>query len=363
MRRAGRKIKAWYVRLEHYISPLMLIAGFTVDNLTLRRVDLWAENLIIIAYLVVALGCIFFINAYSGGWLKHRWWEKVVSLTSFLLQLVFGGLFSAFFVFYFRSSSFLINWPFLFVLAFLLIGNEVFYKHYSRLVFQLSLFFVSLFSYSVFSLPIIMHQVNSDIFILSGILSLLIISYVIAILYFLEPKKIKQSFVPLLFSICGIYLVFNIFYFTNIIPPIPLALKESGVYHNVQRTSEGYIVEIEPSTMNYFFKQNQPTFHWQPGTPVYFYSAVFSPSKIDLGIYHQWFYYDEQTKTWVEKDKLGFSIVGGRDGGYRGYSFKYQVNPGKWRIDVVTEEGRILGRNTFMIVEVKEPAQTVIETR
>jgi hypothetical protein len=37
-------------------------------------------------------------------------------------------------------------------------------------------------------------------------------------------------------------------------------------------------------------------------------------------------------------------------GGYRGYTFKRQVQPGRWRIEVRTEHGRLLGRIAFELV-------------
>jgi hypothetical protein len=49
--------------------------------------------------------------------------------------------------------------------------------------------------------------------------------------------------------------------------------------------------------------------------------------------------------------------VGGRDGGFRGYSFKKNIQPGTWRVDVETAEGLLLGRIGFEVVTASEAAR------
>lgn len=43
-------------------------------------------------------------------------------------------------------------------------------------------------------------------------------------------------------------------------------------------------------------------------------------------------------------------ISGGRDDGYRGYTYKSNLKEGKWQVDVITEEELILGVIDFEIV-------------
>ncbi|HNJ72839.1 MAG TPA: DUF2914 domain-containing protein, partial [bacterium] len=40
---------------------------------------------------------------------------------------------------------------------------------------------------------------------------------------------------------------------------------------------------------------------------------------------------------------------GGRDAGYRGYSRKGVISPGAWRVEITTEEGLLLGSQTFRV--------------
>ena len=58
----------------------------------------------------------------------------------------------------------------------------------------------------------------------------------------------------------------------------------------------------------------------------------------------------------MQTDKLGFKITGGREGGYRGYTYKRHVQPGEWKIDVKTKEGLVLGKISFIIIN-NEPQE------
>jgi hypothetical protein len=52
---------------------------------------------------------------------------------------------------------------------------------------------------------------------------------------------------------------------------------------------------------------------------------------------------------------MPFSIDGGRDGGYRWYSRKTSVRPGRWRVQIQTQTGQILGEVAFTVKQAEEP--------
>jgi len=163
------------------------------------------------------------------------------------------------------------------------------------------------------------------------------------------PEIFKGSKKKLIVGALAVYLVFNFLYFLNIIPPIPLSLTDAGIYHSIVRVGNSYEIQYEQGEWYNFWREENKVFHWRDGQPVYSFSAIFSPTRIDVKIYHSWFFYNEEIGGWEEQSKLGFDIIGGRDGGYRGYTMKYGVWPGKWRVDVVNERGQVLGRTIFVI--------------
>lgn len=349
------KAKVFYSKYERFLSSGAFLAGFIFDNLTLRRIDLVYENVIFAWNLFLAVFVIGLINAYEAGKVKGKIADRVVPFLPIALQFSFGGLLSAFIVFYGRSGSWFVSWPFLLFLALLFVGNEFSRKRYLRLTFQLSMFFIALFTYAVFSLPVLTNRMGVDIFLLSGALALLATGLIILAFWKIMPARLEKNVKTLLVSIGCIYLAFQVSYFLNFIPPIPLSLRQSGVYHSLEHTKErGFLYELgfEKPGWREPFKDTSSVFHWKQGTPIYVYSAVFAPTEFKLAIIHRWSYFDQDKDAWMEIHRIPFPVVGGRDGGYRGYSVKYGgILPGKWRVDVMNERGQILGRESFMVVK------------
>lgn len=349
------KIKELYFRYEKILLPISFFAGLFWDNLTLRRVDLLYENSVFVWNLFQAILCIALINAYDSGRLRGNFFGKIAPFLPIFLQFSFGNLFSGFIVFYLRSGSFWASWPFIFLLGILFLGNEFFRKRYARLTFQISVFFIAIFSYSVFALPVLVNKMGAVVFLASGALALLACGLVLYVLFRIMPEKIRQSSKHLLSVILSIYLVFQILYFANIIPPIPLSLKGMGIYHSIElANTNGYLYKItfEPENNTYlFYKDQSSIFHWKQGSAIYCYSAIFSPADLNMPIFHRWMHFDEEKGKWVESAFISFEIKGGRVSGYKGYTFLKNIVPGKWRVDVATERGQVLGRQSFTVVD------------
>jgi len=131
-----------------------------------------------------------------------------------------------------------------------------------------------------------------------------------------------------------LWLIFCIF--TNLIPPIPLSLKDAGVYHSLYRNSDGnYTATEEPQTFWDFFKSYK-LFHEVAGQPVYVFTSIFAPTNLNVQVIHDWQHYDETSRKWQSIEKMSLSIIGGRDGGFRTYSIMTVSQSGLWRVDVTT---------------------------
>ena len=53
--------------------------------------------------------------------------------------------------------------------------------------------------------------------------------------------------------------------------------------------------------------------------------------------------------------------MGGRDGGYRGYSVKGNPQAGDWRVDIETIDGRLVGRIRFTVIAAATLQGTVVK--
>lgn len=355
-----KKIKQWYEIYERHITTGAFILGFIIDNFTLTRIDLLYNNLILLSYLAVASLGIVGYNIYTSNIRGARFLAPIARFLPLFVQFAFGGLFSGFTIFYTRSASLAASWPFLLLLLSLLLGNELFRKYYLRFSFQVSILFFALFSYLIFYVPIIVDDIGPGVFMVSGIVSILLLLIFLRLLGKIMPKRIEESKATLTLSVTGIFLAINVLYFTNIIPPIPLSLKDAGIYHNIERIgAETYKLTSEEA---HWYNRILPTHtvHVLPGETLYMFSSVFAPTDLDTHIFHVWQYYNEQEDKWVVANRIGFPIIGGRDGGYRGYTLKANIFPGLWRVDVVTEYDQLLGREEFRVVEV--PTRPVLQT-
>ena len=159
----------------------------------------------------------------------------------------------------------------------------------------------------------------------------------------------------------------NLLYFTNIIPPIPLALKQTGVYHRIVRVIDNsamsavYEVKAEATTWQDYFNR-YPVFHKGVGESVYVFNAIFSPGNFVTEIVHQWQYFDETNNEWVDSSKIILPISGGREEGFRTYSFKKSVSDGLWRVKVMTVSGQVLGLINFRVENVFSSPNLITET-
>lgn len=347
------KFSDFYKRFEKWISPVGLIYGFIFTSLTLTRVDMWLENFWIVLHLVIAafgiLAMTLFENKAEEKKLPEEEKTKFHFYLTLLIQFAFGGLFSTFFIFYMRSSSLTDSWLFLCIILLLVIGNELWKKHYQKLTFQISILFISLYLFLVFLFPVIFHRLGSDLFVYAGLSSLIITFFFTFLLRKFSQEKFQKSHNLLKISLISIFVLMNGLYFTDIIPPIPLALKESGVYHGIIKDSNGnYLAQSEPSVWQDYFNR-YPVFHSQTGEKVYVFSAIFSPVKFNTNIIHEWQYYDDVKKEWVNYNRVTLPITGGREGGFRTYSIGNSLSDGLWRVKVNIPSGQTLGNINFQI--------------
>lgn len=343
-------IRNFYGRFERPISSFSLIFGFVFDALTLKRVDTLWENIWILGHLVVVGTFIVLIHLQKnelGGEQNpkktHFWYVNI-------LQFFFGGILSTYLVFYFRSADIFVTWPFVFLLLLAFIANESLKRHYIRLSFQISLFFLSIYSFAIFLVPVVTHKIGAIVFLFSGLISLVFITLFLLVLFYFIKDKFAESKKLIILLISSIFILINLLYFTNLIPPIPLSLKDAGIYHSIQKNTSGnYEITYEDHDwMDYF--NLYPNYNEVAGKPVYAFSAIFSPKELNLTIVHEWQRYDKIQKKWITDREINLPVIGGRDGGFRTYSMRSNLIAGKWRVNIKTEHGQTIGHLRFNVV-------------
>lgn len=414
-----------FLRYERHISAAAMLGGFTVDNFAFGRIDRPAANLVFCGYLALAAGTIALVH-WLQSWEDNRAAriaanrerylaslppaqqmlmreafsrhdaalqqkteqsgdmagpdaegaaaepsapapkDEVRNLwldwTPFATQFALGGLWSGFLVFYSRSAVFTTSWPFLLILTAALFGNEIFRKYHSRLVFTALLLFFALYSYAIFVVPIFTRSIGPVEFLISGAAATLIYLLFLRLLRGIGRARYQQSRLALVGGVVGILAAMNILYFADILPPLPLALADAGVYHSAKRNGDVYEVMGEDQPWSVRVGLEPPVMHVTDGERLYVFGAVFAPISLATRITHSWQWYDSKARRWRTKSTVTYPINGGREGGYRGYTIKSQPDPGEWRVDIETIDGRLIGRIKFMVETVSEPAPLVSRT-
>jgi len=355
-------IQRAHVFIRRHVSTIAFVTGFVIDSFTLRRIDLVYENIVFVSYLTVAFVGILLIQAVE----TQRWTPpllvRVREWLPALVQLPLGGLFSGFVIFYTKSASFITSWPFLAILFTLLVGNEFLRKRYERLVFQIATLYFALLSYLILITPILLGTVRTETFMFAGVASLFGIAILARVIKVLFKDLYARSARAIWVVVWGILIGYNILYFTNTIPPVPLALREIGIYHTVKREGSVYTVTYEQPPRYMFWRDTAPVFHLRKGGAAYCFSSVFAPAAITDTLYHSW-----QRKSpngqWERVSRVPYLIEGGRYGGYRAYSNKSNLPEGEWRCVVETEKGLVIGETGFTIVTTETTPELVTGSR
>jgi hypothetical protein len=339
--------KQIYDRYARFISAISFIVGFTLDFLTTRRIDVMWDNYKLLGYVFLAGTCIILFHFIESKRIRNRFFVKYENLIRMGIEFFLGGLFSSHVIFYFKSSAGVKSFLFIAVLFVLLIINQFFKKQVYRLYLQFSMYFLAAFSFFVFFIPVFTKEMNATSFLFGSTVSLGVTITIIAVVCLATSNISRKPFMKLSGLILVLYFAMTLFYFMNWIPPVPMALKHIGIYHHVNKTDYFYNLTYEKPPLTKFWETSSTVYHYVPGDTVFCFASVFAPTAMKKTIYHRWKYYNKQTGAWEVRDRLSYDLLGGRDGGFRGFSSKTFVAEGEWRIEVVTEDDLLLGSVDF----------------
>ena len=347
MRSAWHGIFTFWQRYEHHIGVGALAVGFLFDLWVAKRPDTIFNNLLLLSYLLVAGTFIIMLNVRS----RRRPDDAEPLFLLLILQFCFGGLASNLLVLYGHSGTLAGSAVFIGILVLIVFGNEYFRSRYALLRFNIGVYYFLMLSYALIAVPIfVTHSIGILTFLLSGLVSLAAIAGFLALLFFAvfrgtDTHKLRE--VSLIVG--AIFCIFNLLYFLNVIPPVPLSLKDIGIYHSVLHRSDGtYLALYEPAPWYQFWRTTSAQYTSVGGTAACF-SAVFAPADLQTPIHHVWEYKNAGGE-WEERSRISFPISGGREEGYRGWSNKSALVPGEWRCNVETSGGALIGRISFAVL-------------
>ena len=345
-----------FTAMRAAFPTIAFFGGFLWDALTIGRSvhasDLW----ILSAYLTVAAIILWWLGYRNASQLvtppeiqKPSRFEHVPYL---ILQFLFGGLFSALFIFYIKSASHVLAFLYCVFLGLLLIANEFIHDKYRRFTLTWTLFGLCTILLLNFVLPFVVGSVHFVWFYIStftGVgLTLLLRRITPA-----QPGKVGPVWL--------VAILLAVAYPLDIIPPVPLVKRDLKMGVALEKSPDQYLLTYEQSSWLKPWSLFHDELHLSAEQRVYCVSSIFAPGGLKTRLYHHWQFYD-QKKGWQEAGRIGFNMTGGRDGGFRGYSYKQSPQPGEWRISVETESGRTVATHKFTLLAGEAELERLITT-
>ena len=330
----------YYQRHEVMLSIIVFCLGFIFDLLTLGRID-DLLNLVQQAIYLIILGTLLIceiriaIGTLSLSARAQNFWKY----HNLVVHFLFGSLLSAYVIFYYTSASALTSFFFILLLAGLMLANEIPKIQDLGLPVRVILYCICLLSYFAFFYPILMGHVGAIPFWL-GILSSIAVLTLLWKKNFRGQEDLRLLKRHVLYPVVGVHLFFLVGYYASLIPPVPVAVKKIGVYHEILKIDGDYIGKHQRPIWKFWGTQE---FLSRPGDKVNILLSIFSPGRFNDRVFLKWYRHHE-TRGWLLEDTIPLNILGGREQGFRGYGTKQFYSLGLWRVIVETSDGREVGR-------------------
>ena len=338
-------MKALYRTARPWIPAGAFIGGCGWDWLTLRRIDNPMDLGFMAGYLLVSAILVVLI----GRRVEFRYSEYLPAVA----QFCFGGLLSPFMVFYFKSAAGFGSTLFLILLAGLLVGNEFLEKRLSSATVSFSMFGLCCGMFFALFTPIIVRRMNLAVFLLGLAVSAAVCWGLVRLI-----RGSGVSFKP----VAAMYVLLAVLYMANIIPPVPLSMKHIGIYRSVTHRNGEYVCTMEQPRWYEFLKKSETTFRYRSGDKACCLVSVFAPTRLKKTIQHRWYHKAPGSFFYQAVGTIPYGLEGGRDEGYRGYTCTGRLSAGKWKVEVTTDDGKVIGIARFQVVETTESPE-IVEVR
>ncbi len=322
-------------------AVVFFCAGFAFDLLMLQRIDSvpmlihqGAYNVLLTIFLVLDHRHTIMPRVYHGAW------GKVIDARYGLIHFLFGTLFNAYVVFYFRAASGLGPLVFIALIAALLVANETPYFRKLGPIMRFGLLGFSWASFLAYLFPTLAGFLDPWLFYLAIAISAALAygTWRVTSRITRDPAWTFQRGVAPALAVQGLLVLL---YAVRVLPPVPLSLQSIGIAYEV--TPRAGQLEVATRTSEWkFWAYGDQDFQARPGDRVHVYARIFAPRRFRDTLYVRWAYADPR-RGWVESDRIPLTIKGGeRD--WRGWAYKRNYAPGEWRVTIETDDERALGR-------------------
>ncbi len=357
----GERARSLKEAMLRHAGLVGFFGGFLYDSITLRRIDKVFDNVLLAVYLTI-LGVLLVLER-RAAW--HRSVPRFVTeyprALELATQFLFGGLFSAYVVFYFKSAGGAGSLLFMLLLAAAMVLNEFGDGALRRLeTIRLALYFFTSFSFFLFAIPVFAGVMNPFMWVPAAAAAAVPCLLVVIATHagrgglpsFLGGTTLKERLLFLGGMMATMTVGLAILAGSGLIPPVPLSVMDRVVAHDIDRQEDGYHLKVDRGAWVRALTLRPPRVRWAEGEGVVVFTAVFAPKGTKLDLAHRWQLHENDEWVDTEPKPIRVSVMGGRRGGFRTYTRKRRVGPGAWRVLVETEDERVLGTVRFDVRQV-----------
>ena len=363
MKHKIEQLKVNFEQNEGKYSLAFFVGGFIWDILMTGALDDWSTIVQQIVYiLIVAVMLSGEIRESVTPLQLPKFLRKTWEYREPIIHFFLGNLLNFSSIFYYKSASIQASFVFFLILVVLLAANELPQFRKYGLILRSILFTLCLCSVIAILIPVFVGFVGVIPFIAAVVISGVLMYYFARItLRGIDRNHTahKQLVYPSMITL----LVFALMYLFNLIPPVPISVQFAGIYHNIERENGEYILHSETPSWKFWSRGDQD-FVAQPGDKIHFFANIFSPTGFKDQILIHW-YFNDPRQGWVSADKIPMTISGGRAEGFRGHAYKSNYQPGQWRVQVESDDGREIARLPvdITVVDTQTPREFHIERR
>lgn len=339
-------------------SGLFFFIGFALDYFGLPSVLSKVSLYIGFSYFIIIGLLIFVREFFVSNNISKNIIIKYKAFFDISIAILLGSFTSFSMVYYLRGGDIIVNLPILSIILILMFANEFLRKKY-RIVTELIAYSISTIFFFIFAIPIILKGVGDREFAIAMIFSFVYLYLYLRLMYSLNKENNKSSKrdsglkIKLHnYIILPILLLCVAFYF-KLIPAVPLNLHYINFYKNIYSYNEGgkKYYEYEWKINRGFNFKRVVSLRDLGGDKIYFYTEIEAPIDFVFRATHKWEYYNESKKVWETVNEVTYDVNGGREGGYRGYTFINNLKKGEYKVSVLINGNRYIGSARIYVIE------------
>jgi hypothetical protein len=333
-------------------------AGFLFDVVAVSRIDdvftLLQQGLYLV---VIAVLVILDERHRTGIATPPRLLARASRFSEDVMHFLLGTLLNQFTLLYLRSSSGMSSFLFMTTLCALLVANELPGFRERGPVVRFALFSLSTTSYFTILVPILLGFISMWLFVSAVILSCVVLGWLLRRLCVRtdDASSMRRRLGGPAFGVQALLIAA---YFAGAIPPVPLSLQFIGIYHEVvppgMQNASG--AADAASSQSYQLMHERPWWKvWQhgdqdfaarPGDVVYCFARIFAPRGFRDAVFVHW-WMRRVGGGWLDQGRAQLNVSGGRGDGFRAFATKRNYQPGRWRVQIETTDGRNIGAIQF----------------